>query len=98
MQLLRKMRLSPPGERLTSWRTRSGGRGISMIGFRSVHRWLISGKRNIARFVPRMQNPEEAPRVVITPAVAVDGSPYTVDWVVGTRVALRSTPSCSAVA
>ena len=37
-------------------------------------------------------------RVVITPAVAAVGRPYTADWVVATSVAFRSTPFGSAVA
>jgi hypothetical protein len=41
----------------------------------SWHRWFISVKRNIARFVPLMKNAEAAPRVVINPAVAAVGSP-----------------------
>ena len=75
MQLFRNTRLSPPGERLTSWRMRSVGRVMSSTVGRSLHRWVISVKRNIARLVPLMKNAEVAARVVIRPAVAAVGMP-----------------------
>ena len=75
MQLLRNTRLSPPGERLTSWRMRSGGRVMSSTVGRSLHRCAISVKRNMARLVPLMKKDDVEARVVIRPAVAVVGMP-----------------------
>ncbi len=75
MQLFRKTRLSPPGERLTSWRMRSGGRLMSSTVSRSLHRCAMSVKRNIARLVPLMKNEDADARVVIRPAVAAAGVP-----------------------
>src|ERR1700736_4336217 len=48
-------------------------------------------KRNMARFVPLMKKALAAPRVVMTPAVAVVGMPDKADWVLDTRCAFRST-------
>ena len=69
--------LTPPGLRVTSWRMRSGGRVVSITVGRSLQRWLIMVKRNIARFVPLTKKALAAPRVVITPATAVEGMPVS---------------------
>ncbi len=98
MQLLRNRRLSPPGLRLTSWRMRSGGRVGSCTCSRSVHRWFISVKRNIARLVPATKNAWAAAREVSTPAVASAGMPLAADCVVRTRSSLRLTPCDSSAA
>ena len=82
MQLFRKMRLSPPGERLTSWRIMSGGSEVSCTCSMSRHRWFISVKRNIARLVPSMKKASDAAREVMKPAVAAAGMPCTEDCVV----------------
>ena len=42
-------------------------------------------KRNIARLVPLMKKALAAPRVVITPAVAVAGTPVRADCVLATK-------------
>ena len=75
MQLFRKMRLSPPGLRLTSWRIMSGGSEVSSTCSMSRHMWFIIVKRNIARLVPSMKNASDAAREVMKPAVAVAGMP-----------------------
>src|SRR5437899_3176564 len=96
MQLFRKMRLSPPGERATSWRMRSGGREVSCSASMSRQKWLIIVKRNIARLVPATKNADSAPRVVIKPAVALVGVPYTVDCVLWVRAVMYGTLFVSA--
>ena len=54
--------------------------------------WFSSVKRNIARFVPAMKKDCAAARVVMTPAVAAGGVPYTPDCVVRVRPVSRLTP------
>ena len=54
----------------------------------SLHIWLISVKRNIARLVPAMKKDCAAARVVMMPAVAAAGMPVCADCVSRTSTVL----------